>query len=194
MTTAVPADDRPAVGPAHSPWRLPLAYLVAAAVLPLILLAILAWRLVSGAPAGGAAIGAVAPDFALADLDGNPVRLADLHGRPVIVNFWASWCGPCVEEFPLLQGALDEHRSAGLAIVGIVFNDRSEAARAFLRRMGTEWPAAMDANAAVANAYGVSAPPASFFIDREGRVAGRQLGQLSAGDLARQLATILDTN
>ena len=138
-----------------------------------------------GATAGGAAIGAAAPDFAVADLDGNPLRLADLRGRPVIVNFWASWCGPCVEEFPLLQRALDEHRADGLAVVGIVFDDRSEAARAFLRRMGTAWPAAMDPNAAVAGAYGVSAPPASFFIDREGRVAGRQLGQLSSDDLAQ---------
>lgn len=194
MTTAAPADDHPAVGSARSPWRLPLAYLVAAAVLPFILLAVLAWRLLVGAPADTAAIGAAAPEFALADLDGNPLRLADLRGRPVIVNFWASWCGPCVEEFPLLQRALDEHRAEGLAIVGIVFDDRSEAARAFLERMRTGWPAAMDPNAAVAAAYGVSAPPASFFIDRQGRVAGRQLGQLSADDLARQLATILDTN
>ena len=192
--TAVPADDRPSVGAARSPWRLPLAYLVAAAVLPLILFAVLAWRLLAGTPAGSAAIGAPAPGFSLADLDGNPLRLADLRGRPVIVNFWASWCGPCVEEFPLLQRALDEHHADGLAVVGIVFDDRSEAARAFLQRMGTAWPAAMDPNAAVASAYGVAAPPASFFIDRQGRVAGRQFGQLSADDLARQLATILDSN
>jgi cytochrome c biogenesis protein CcmG, thiol:disulfide interchange protein DsbE len=190
--TAIPADDRTATECTRAPWRLPLAYLVAAAILPLILLAILGWRLLGPGTAPGAVIGASAPEFALADLDGNPVRLSDLRGRPVIINFWASWCGPCVEEFPLLERALDEHRSEGLAVVGIVFNDRSEAARAFLQRMGTAWPAAMDPNAEVAGAYGVSAPPASFFIDRQGRIAGRQIGQLSSADLATQLATILD--
>jgi cytochrome c biogenesis protein CcmG/thiol:disulfide interchange protein DsbE len=122
--TAIPADDRTATEGTRAPWRLPLAYLVAAAILPLILLAILGWRLLGPGTAPGAVIGASAPEFALADLDGNPVRLSDLRGRPVIINFWASWCGPCVEEFPLLERALDEHRSEGLAVVGIVFNDR----------------------------------------------------------------------
>lgn len=186
--TAVPADAAPS--PRRRIARLPLAYLVAAAVLPLILLALLAWRLVGVAPPP-ASIGSLAPGFALADLDGNPVRLADLRGRPVIVNFWASWCGPCVEEFPLLQQALDDHRTDGLAVVGIVFQDRSEPARAFLARMGAGWPAAMDPNGSVAQAYGVYAPPETFFIDRQGRVAGRQVGQLSEGDLATQLTAIL---
>lgn len=192
--TALPADDHPATGATPTSWRLPLAYLVAAAVLPLILLAVLAWRVLGPASAPGAVIGAPAPQFALADLDGNPVRLSDLRGRPVIVNFWASWCGPCVAEFPLLQRALADHRADGLAIVGVVFDDRSEAARAFLQRMGTNWPAVMDPNAEVANAYGISAPPASFFIDRQGRIAGREIGQLSSADLATQLAMILDTH
>jgi len=170
--------------------RLPFAYLVTAAVLPLILLALLVGRLTLGA-APAPLIGSPAPDFALADLNGNPVRLADLRGRPVIVNFWASYCASCVEEFPLLKSAMAEHRTDGLAVVGIVFQDRSEAARAFMSRMQATWPAAMDVTGEVAQAYGVFAPPESFFIDREGRIAGRQIGELSRGDLARQVATII---
>ena len=170
--------------------RLPLAYLVTSAVLPLILLVLLAGRLVLGAgPAP--LIGSAAPDFALADLDGNPVRLADLRGHPVIVNFWASYCASCVEEFPLLKTAMTQHRADGLAVVGIVFQDRSEAARAFMARMQATWPAAMDVTGEVAQAYGVFAPPESFFIDRQGRIAGRQIGELSRGDLARQLGLIV---
>jgi cytochrome c biogenesis protein CcmG, thiol:disulfide interchange protein DsbE len=170
--------------------RLPFAYLLTAAVLPLILLALLVGRLTLGA-APAPLIGSAAPAFALADLDGNPVRLADLRGRPVIVNFWASYCASCVEEFPLLKSAMTQHRADGLAVVGIVFQDRSEAARAFMDRMQATWPAAMDVTGEVAQAYGVFAPPESFFIDRQGRIAGRQIGELSRGDLARQLGLII---
>jgi len=170
----------------------PLRYLVAGALVPLVLLALWGALLLSrGGTPVGALIGMEAPTFALADLDGNPVRLADLRGRPVIVNFWASSCGPCVEEFPLLAEALEQHRSEGLAIVGIVYRDRSESAKEFMTRLGATWPAVMDPAESVATSYGVVGPPESFFIGRDGLIAGRQIGQLSQADLDRQLGTIL---
>jgi cytochrome c biogenesis protein CcmG/thiol:disulfide interchange protein DsbE len=173
---------------------LPRRWLVVGAILPLVLLAVwVAMLATRGAPAGGAQIGSAAPDFALSDLNGNPVRLADLRGRPVIVNFWASWCGPCVDEFPLLRKAQAAHGADGLAVVGIVFRDNSEAARQFMARMDAGWVAAMDPGEQVAQSYGFQAPPASFFIDRAGVVRGRQIGQLGAADLERQLALILAT-
>ena len=186
MTTAS------AEGQSQHGTQVPLRYLVAGAVTPLILLVVWGALLLShgGAPAE-AVIGAQAPTFALVDLDGNAVRLADLRGRPVIINFWASSCGPCVEEFPLLAAALEQHRSEGLAIVGIVYRDRSESAREFMSRFGATWPAVMDPADAVATSYGVVGPPESFFIGRDGLVAGRQIGQLSQQDLDRQLAPIL---
>jgi cytochrome c biogenesis protein CcmG/thiol:disulfide interchange protein DsbE len=175
------------------PRRLPRSWLVGAAVLPLLLLASwVGWLTLAYPVPAGARIGDLAPDISLADLDGRPVRLADLRGRPVVVNFWASWCGPCVEEFPLLQRALDRHRQDGLVVLGIVFRDRSEDARAFMAMMGADWTAAMDPGEAVAERYGIYGPPESFFINRDGVVAGRQIGQLSAADLDRQLATILN--
>lgn len=171
--------------------RLPRAWYVAAAVTPLLLLG--AWGallLASRAPAV-VRIGDAAPAFALADLEGNPVRLSDLRGRPVIINFWASTCGPCVEEFPLLASAAARHQADGLAIVGIVFRDRSEAARDFMTRMGGTWPAVMDPGEALATKFGIIGPPDTFFIDRSGVLVGRQLGQLSAADLDRGLSQIL---
>ena len=198
--TSVPASHRasPAVRGVRASRvrrsRLPIAYLVAAGVLPLILIGLLVVRLatVSGSLAVPARIGDPAPAFTLIDLNGRPVSLHDLRGRPVIVNFWASWCGPCVEEIPLLKRASAEHASDGLAVVGIVFQDRAEAAGAFASRIGANWPSAIDPQDEVAKAYGVDAPPASFFISRSGIVAGRQIGQLSAADLERQLASILE--
>jgi cytochrome c biogenesis protein CcmG/thiol:disulfide interchange protein DsbE len=172
----------------------PRRWLVVAAVLPLLLLA--GWAaLLMGQNAtpggGGGRVGQTAPDFALADLEGKPLRLNDLRGRPVIVNFWASWCGPCVEEFPLLQTAAAQHQADGLAVVGIVYRDNSEAARAFMARLGASWPAAMDPGDQVAESFGIYGPPETFFIDRNGVVRGRQIGQLTAADLDRQLALAL---
>ncbi len=172
--------------------RLPRRYLLVAAFLPLVLLAALGLVLLQRLPVTSpTAVGNPAPDFALADLDGNPVRLADLRGRPVVLNFWASWCGPCVEEFPLLRQAAEEHAEAGLAIVGVVFRDRSEAARDFMLRNGGSWPAAMDPGERVADAYGILGPPETYFIARDGTIAARQFGPVDADSLEAQLATIL---
>lgn len=193
-----PTEAPVTAGPAHRSVagpdlrRLPRRYLVLAAVVPLLLLmalgVVLLQRLPSVSPT---AVGRVAPDFALADLDGNPVRLADLRGRPVVLNFWASWCGPCVEEFPLLREAAEAHADEGLAVVGIVYRDRSEAARDFMARNGGTWPAAMDPGERVADAYGILGPPETYFIARDGTIAARQFGPVDAGALERQLATIL---
>ena len=172
--------------------RLPRTYLLAAAVVPVALLAILGVVLLGRIPSTSpTTVGSLAPDFTLADLDGNPVRLADLEGRPVVLNFWASWCGPCVEEFPLLRDAAARHSDEGLAIVGVVFRDRSEAARDFVVRNGGSWPAAMDPGERVASAYGILGPPETYFIARDGTIAARQFGPVTEASLATQLATIL---
>ena len=187
-TTGEPLAEDSSLPRAH----MPRAYYVAAALTPLLVLAAWGAMLVARPTISTiASVGEPAPAFVLADLSGSPLRLADLRGRPVIVNFWASWCGPCVDEFPLLVNAAAAHRGDGLAVVGIVFRDRSEAAREFMARMGAGWPTAMDPGEAVADRFGIIGPPDTFFIDRDGIVVGRQIGQLSASDLQRGLSQIL---
>lgn len=172
--------------------RLSLPHLVTAALVPIVLLAALGFVMVGRLPVSSpAVVGSAAPDFSLADLDGNPLRLADLRGRPVILYFWASWCGPCVEEFPLLREASARHEQHGLAVVGIVVDDRSEAARDFMARNGATWPAAMDPGGRVAAAYGILGPPQTYFIGADGTIAARHFGQMTADAMDRQLATIL---
>ncbi len=119
-------------------------------------------------------------------------RRPELRGRPVIVNFWASWCGPCVEEFPLLREAVERHGPHGLAVVGIVYDDRSEAARGFMQRNDATWPAAMDPGLRVADAYGIVGVPETFFIGRDGTIVARQIGQFSAASLEEKVAAIID--
>ena len=195
--TAHPASRRSALL-VPSPRRiaaLPLAWRLTALLLPLLLLAVLGGFLLvrAGVLTGSMArIGAPAPPFSLTSLDGSPVRLEELAGRPVIVNFWASWCAPCVREFPLLEEARAAHAGADLAVIGIVYDDRAEAAAAFMADHDAGWTAAMDPGGDVARAYGIYGPPETFFIGRDGIVAGHQIGELTAADMERQLSTILE--
>jgi len=132
-----------------------------------------------------------APDFTLDNLAGEPVSLSDYRGRPVLLNFWASWCEPCKVEFPLFQAARQQHADAGLEILGIVHHDSAEAAAAFVEKEGSEWPALMDADDAVWTAYAGLGLPTTFFIDREGIVRAISFGPPLSGTLDDQLAKIL---
>jgi cytochrome c biogenesis protein CcmG/thiol:disulfide interchange protein DsbE len=109
----------------------------------------------------------------------------------VIVNFWASWCVPCRDEFPLLLAAERAHASDGLAIVGVLFNDDPASARAFESSMGAGWPTVTDPDRSIASAYRVVAPPQSYFIDRNGVLRSMQVGEMLQVDLDRQLPAIL---
>ena len=80
------------------------------------------------------------PGHRAADLDGNTVRLADLRGKPVVLNFWASWCIPCRDEFPQFVAARGEHAAQDLQLVGVVHNDAADSARAFAAAQGALWP------------------------------------------------------
>jgi cytochrome c biogenesis protein CcmG/thiol:disulfide interchange protein DsbE len=135
--------------------------------------------------------GTPAPALRLPGLDGGQVDLAALRGRPVVVNFWASWCDPCVREFPLLRQAAAGHRRDRLTVVGVLSGDSPAAARPFLRRNHATWPIALDPNATTATAWGAVGLPHTWFIRRDGTLASHQLGELTQASLDRQLAGIL---
>jgi cytochrome c biogenesis protein CcmG, thiol:disulfide interchange protein DsbE len=144
---------------------------------------------VSGA---GAEVGSPAPDFQLPALDGHgDERLADYRGRPVIVNFWASWCNPCRKEFPLLKQALRDHRAQHLAVIGVTYQDIPSDSRTFVKQKQATWPQGVDDSGAVAGAFGVRAIPQSFFIRANGTIAARVFGFTSESALAGPLAQLL---
>jgi cytochrome c biogenesis protein CcmG/thiol:disulfide interchange protein DsbE len=135
--------------------------------------------------------GTPAKALRLAGLDGPEVDLAALRGRPVVVNFWATWCVPCVREFPLLRAAAAAHKADRLAVVGVLTRDRPAAARDFVRAQRATWPVALDPEAATATAWGAVGLPHTWFIRPDGTLASHQLGELTRASLDRQLAEIL---
>jgi cytochrome c biogenesis protein CcmG/thiol:disulfide interchange protein DsbE len=153
-----------------------------------VLVVALASWLTSGS--GTARVGEPAPGITATTLDGQPLSLRSLKGRPVIVNFWASWCGPCRDEFPLLKDELAKHASEGLAIVGVVYKDDPDPARAFALSFGSDWPSVVDPGGSIAKAYRMVAPPQSYFIDRNGVLRSIQIGILVATDFDRQYLAI----
>lgn len=152
--------------------------IVPAVVLPL------AWLLVASLGRPVPRVGDPAPDFSLVTMDGETVTAASLAGRPYLLNFWASWCIPaCIEEHPVL---LEAQRRYGdrLAIVGVLYRDSPEEARAFLDRYGDGgWPHLTDPGERFAGTWGVLGPPESFLVNADGTVAARRIGPLTMGEL-----------
>ena len=138
----------------------------------------------SGAPSatvvhiGSPLIGKTAPALSGTTLTGAPFNLETFKGSPVIVNFWASWCAPCRDEFPLLADAERRYAAAGLKVVGVLFKDDVGPATEFVVASGADWPSISDPARTLAPAWGVIAPPQTFFIDRDGVVRDVQIGQV----------------
>ena len=137
-------------------------------------------------------VGQPAPAFSLQTVDGQTVSLADLRGRPVIVNFWASWCLPCRDEFPLLAAAYDKYAPQGLQIVGVIHDDGPQTATDFAKQFLATWPLVLDPGDATYEAYdGGVGVPISYYIDRDGIVRAVSYGPPPSGFLDQQISQIL---
>ena len=137
-------------------------------------------------------VGRQAPSFKLTTLAGQtPLDLASLRGRPVVLNFWASWCLPCRDEAPLLATTANDFAADGLQVVGVVYQDGAENARSFMARYGQTYPGLLDPDGRTALDYGVFGIPETFFIDRRGMIVSKQTGPVDAGSLRRQVEAIL---
>ncbi len=112
--------------------------------------------------------GDLAPDFLLEGLDGREVRLSDLRGKPVVVNFWATWCRPCRKEIPQFVEAYERFREDGLVVVGVNMQEGKSIARQYADDYGMDFPIAIDVDGEVGDEYRLLGLPVTYFIDRQG--------------------------
>jgi thiol-disulfide isomerase/thioredoxin len=127
--------------------------------------------------AQGQLIGNQAPDFELATLDGKSIKLSDLRGKAVLLNFWATYCGPCKIEMPWFVELQKEYGPQGFQIIGVAMDDAStEDIAKFAKDMGVNYPILLGKDS-VADSYGgVSVLPTTFFVDRDGKIIAREFG------------------
>ena len=136
--------------------------------------------------------GQPAPDFKLKLLDGGELALSSFKGRPIIVNFFASWCIPCRDEAPLLNQTALEQSGKGLVIVGVAYSDKPEDTRKFKNEFNLGFPVLMDSDDSRASVqYGIKGVPETFFISRDGVIQSYVPGPVDADKLEAGLKKIL---
>jgi peroxiredoxin len=112
----------------------------------------------------------MAPDFTLRTMNGPNLRLQEQRGRVVLVNFWATWCGPCRQEIPHLNRLYDKYRSSGFVLLGVNIDDDARVAAELATKLNVTFPVLLDTDKKVSRVYDMSAMPATVVIDRDGRV------------------------
>ena len=127
----------------------------------------------------GPAVGAAAIPFELKTLDGKSIRLETFRGKPLVMNFFASWCDPCREEMPLISQLASKTNKDGYTVLGIAVEDGRASVTQFVKEAGLVFPIALDLNSTVKRAYRIFGPPATFFIDGQGVIRDMIIGPLT---------------
>jgi peroxiredoxin len=149
---------------------------------------------INALPTGGGPleIGSLAYDFALNDVAGNPVQLSDFTGQPVIINFWATWCGPCRVEMPELEAAYQKYQADGLVILALDQQEPAEDVALFFDELGLSFTAVLDNEGTISELYGVAnVLPTTFFINRAGEVTAIHRGPMTESQIDGYLAETL---
>ena len=120
--------------------------------------------------ADAASVSGPAPNFTLKSLSGKNLKLSEMTGNVVLINFWASWCGPCRQEMPLLNDLHNKYESLGFTVIGVNVEEQSDAARGFISDYPVDFPILLDNNNQVSKLYNVVAMPTTVVVDRDGNL------------------------
>jgi len=124
----------------------------------------------------GTKIGFAAPDFTLQTVDGRQVSLSDYRGKPVILNFWASWCGPCRYEVPSFKSFHDKYENEGISILAVNTQDNPDSALAYAKADGLKFTIPVDPQGKVSSLYNIRGLPTTYFIDENGIITSIKIG------------------
>jgi cytochrome c biogenesis protein CcmG/thiol:disulfide interchange protein DsbE len=138
-----------------------------------------------------AEIGRAAPDFLLRTLDGRELRLSDLRGRVVLLNFWASWCQPCRSEMPEFVRLYSTQRDRGLEVVAVDLQEAPAPVQGFVDEFGMTFPVVFDRTGEVARTYRVTQLPVTLIIDRDGVIRAAKYGPITPDYIEQELAKVL---
>lgn len=139
-----------------------------------------------------ALVGKEAPDFHLKTIDGEEVSLSSIKGKPIVLNFWSTWCGPCAAEHQLLRQASNFYAPKGIAFYSVLYEDTVENVRRFLTRYGEAAPILLDPELRTAIDYGVSGVPETFFIDTNGLILYKHAGVLTRNIVSEKIDLLLE--
>lgn len=135
----------------------------------------------------------VAPDFTLHTLAGPNLRLQELRGKVVLINFWATWCGPCQQEMPKLNLLYEKYRAAGFVLLGVNVDEDVKHASEVATRLGLKFPVLLDTEKSISTLYDLSTMPSTVIVDRDGKVRYLHRGYLSGveADYDKQIRELL---
>jgi len=146
----------------------------------------------SPATAPGPEMGKLAPDFQLSSLDEQSVSLSDFRGKPVLLNFWASWCDPCRFEMPFIQTIYEEWTGKGLVVLAVNLQESPARVREFMETLGLSFPVLLATSQDVPLEYNIRSIPTTFFIDKDGVIQDMKIGAFSSvAEIERRLGKIM---
>jgi cytochrome c biogenesis protein CcmG/thiol:disulfide interchange protein DsbE len=145
-------------------------------------------HIINPAPSGPV-IGSPAPDFSLMDIKGETVHLSSLRGKPVLINFWATWCVPCAEEMPMIESMYEKERSQ-IEVLAVNADESNQKVQVYISNMGLTFLVLLDPGGNVQSLYRLRGYPTSFFIDRDGVVRAEHIGSMDPNQLNKYLLQV----
>jgi len=157
------------------------------------LLALVAFQMRRNGPlaAGPVGAGEMAPPFEITTFEGQTLKLADLRGQVVVVNFWASWCIPCEQEAAELENTWRRYKDKGVVFIGVDYVDTETAAKAFMQRFDITYPNGPDLGTRISQAYRIKGVPETYVVDKTGRLAFVKIGPFQPGEVAGIIEPLL---